>query len=717
MRKGILVLLLGLAAVGAVAEPELPLSPNTTNDVWTLHRFQREFCGEDSWEPFNRTMFGVFDWCMEYVSDPFCYLYSSILPKPLIKGIDNFCFNLEEPRCIFANLFMGEWAPAWDETRRFVINSTVGIGGLFDPAQDWFYIFNSNASLSDTFARWGIPSGPPLALPFLPRTSVRAHVGYILDYGFDIKTYVDFLVPSAIYIGYTWLLVPNKAPVWRGRWEMMTGHTADHYSIYMPVGSALNDFNLRQVMWRYCEGQYERASALYEARQLPEGSEERRAFEEKASAALLDVRPPIHASAERPEGLQGEWRTIPGYAPRGPALDSLRALCFSPLGDNDFWWERRSIWNRDFSKRIDEREIEIAPDIPEAVYSFVEPDEASAKRDELVIILPGISANRTSSEVVAMAEFLSSNGYSVVMCDSIFHWEHVRSVNRGILPGNIAADARRYGAYLAQVVADLKVDGLIGDPDVSIIGWSMGGLTTAHLAAIDDADELPIRVKRFVSINPPASMSHAQAPFIPVLEASRFWTKADARRMFTELAPSLYAWAAQDHPRYDPANPPKDALGDAWNYTPNMTEDQAMFLLGETIGVSFPILIAERHKIAPFPWIQSELTWFRRRNFYDEIGDVSMTEYIQTYVPSCYEGVTGDEMIETANFRRLEEALKRNTKLRLIHTWDDPLEDDGDRWHFDGLFGKRITWFANGGHCGLFYTKPFQDELLRRLAE
>jgi len=707
-------------ATNATVDADAP-----TGETWSIPRFQHEFCGDDSWEPFNRTMFGIFDWCMEYVADPFCYLYSSIIPKPLIKGIDNFSNNLEEPCAIFSNLFMGEWLAAWDETRRFFINSTLGIGGLFDPSEDWFYIFASNASLSDTFTRWGIPAGPQLALPFLPRSSVRGHVGYILDFGFDLKTYINFCVPGPFenfnWCGYSWFIVPNKAPVWRGRWEGIFGHTEDHYAMYMPIASAMNDFNLRQFAWNYYENQFNRSYARMVAkRDFAEGSPEQEEMFEKAEECFPDARPPIHPSATKPEGLKGDWVDIPGFSPRGPALDSFRALCFAPVGDDDFWWERRSIFCRDFSKSIDEREIVISNGLPKAVYSFVaqrEPEDGEKLPEKLAIVLPGISAGRTSAEVVAMAELLNQHGYAVVMGDSLFHWEHVRSVNHGILPGNLAEDMKRYADYLGMILDDLKADELVSDPEISVLGWSMGGLTTASMAALDDAGEMPIRVKHFISINPPVSMKQALAKFNPVVEESRQWTRDDARKMFTEVAPSLYGWAAQDHPRYDPANPPVDVIGDPWNYAPNLTEKQANYLLGMTMRVIFPALIAERHKIAPFPWIESELTWFHRRKFYEEIGDISMEEYIHKYVPTCYDGVTAEEMIASADIRRLESAMVRNTKLTVLHTWNDLLEDDADRWYLDRIFGKRITWFADGGHCGYFYTKPFETELLRRLAE
>ena len=120
--------------------------------AWTIHRFRREFCGPDVWEPFNRSMFAVFDWGMEYVVDPFCVLYTSIVPQPLIDGIENFSENIEYPRRLIADLCMGEGALAWDATKRFFINTTLGVGGLFDPAGKWFGIYDDNSSMSDAFS-------------------------------------------------------------------------------------------------------------------------------------------------------------------------------------------------------------------------------------------------------------------------------------------------------------------------------------------------------------------------------------------------------------------------------------------------------------------------------------------------------------------------------------------------------------------------------------
>ena len=666
-------------AVDAEAEE----ARRTEDRAWTIHRFRREFCGADVWEPFNRSMFAVFDWGMEYVVDPFCVLYSSIVPKPLIEGIDNFSENIEYPRRLVADLCMGEGMLAWDATKRFLINTTLGVGGLFDPAGNWFGIYDDNSSVSDAFSRWGVPSGPQLALPFMPRATVRGHVGYVLDYAFDPKTWFDFFVPSGVFIGYSWALTPNKGPVWNGAWQGVFRHEADTYSLYMPIVAAATDCNLRQKMSHVARG----------------------------DACMADVREPVRPPMARPDGLKGSWREIPGYDSRGPALDSLRALCFTPLGNDSFWWNRRSIFNNDFSKKIDVRSVGIGGGV-EAKYSFIKgPEEGRAR---LVVVIPGIGAGRTSPEVVAMGELLHGAGYSVVLCDSIFHWESMQTVNRGILPGNLTEDAKRFGACLQSILGDVREEA--GDPEVSVIGWSMGGLATLHLAALDEKGLLSVDVKRFVAINPPpTSFERGLKPFTTVMEASRSWTREKAWENFGSVVGSLYGWVTQRHPRYDPKNPPKDEEGETWCYSPNLTEEQANYLMGLTLRRTLLSLVTERHRNVPFPWIKSELTWFHRESFYDEVGEMRLDDYLNKYLAACYPEMSVEELRAATEIRAQADSLRSCKKLSLIHTWNDPLLVDEDRHYLDDLFGERITWFADGAHCGYFYTKPFQDELLRLL--
>ena len=337
--------------------------------------------------------------------------------------------------------------------------------------------------------------------------------------------------------------------------------------------------------------------------------------------------------------------------------------------------------------------------------------------ERLVFIFPGIGTGRTGSDAVAMAELVHQAGYAVVILDSIFHWEYVQSANRGILPGNLTEDRKRLAEFLSRILDDLRADELITSPEISLVGWSMGGLSVAHLAMLSGRGELPFGVRRFISINPPVSMEHALEPFDSVIDSSRNWSHEDVHQMFVRAVPSLYGWAAQDHPRYDPEIRPVDVIGDPWDYAPNLTDEQAQYLMAMTINRVVPVLIEQRHWEHPFPWIESKLTWSSRRAFRREIGSVMIREYMSRYLPTCYEGVSPENMIATTDIRKLDSTLRGDDRLKMIHTRTDPLQTPEDRDYLDEALGDRITWFDEGAHCGYFYTTPFRDELLTRLAE
>jgi phospholipid-binding lipoprotein MlaA len=80
------------------------------------------------------------------------------------------------------------------ELSRFLINSTLGIGGLFDPANDWFGLDTEDEDMGQTLGVYGVPPGPYLVLPLLPPFTLRDFFGYVLDFGTDPINY--FVMPT-----------------------------------------------------------------------------------------------------------------------------------------------------------------------------------------------------------------------------------------------------------------------------------------------------------------------------------------------------------------------------------------------------------------------------------------------------------------------------------------------------------------------------------------
>ena len=134
----------------------------------------------DPWEPMNRTLYSV-NTAIDNVSlKPLAKGYQKVIPRPARIGVSNFMNNLATPRSAVNNFLQGKPKNGFTELVRFVFNSTMGIGGLFDFATD----AGLEAHVEDfgqTAAVWGVPSGPFVMLPFLGPHTLRDAVLRPLD--------------------------------------------------------------------------------------------------------------------------------------------------------------------------------------------------------------------------------------------------------------------------------------------------------------------------------------------------------------------------------------------------------------------------------------------------------------------------------------------------------------------------------------------------------
>jgi|TARA_B110000259_G_scaffold13852_1_gene14574 phospholipid-binding lipoprotein MlaA len=132
----------------------------------------------DPLEPFNRMVFSfnnVFD---KYALRPVAILYRGVLPEFARNRITYALNNLSMPITTINNILQFEFGKAGISTARFVINSTIGILGFFDPAA-YFGLEASSEDFGQTLAVWGIPKGPYLVLPLLGPSSPRDFTGLL----------------------------------------------------------------------------------------------------------------------------------------------------------------------------------------------------------------------------------------------------------------------------------------------------------------------------------------------------------------------------------------------------------------------------------------------------------------------------------------------------------------------------------------------------------
>jgi phospholipid-binding lipoprotein MlaA len=145
----------------------------------------------DPLEGGNRVMFGANQVLDKVLLRPVAVVYRGVVPDFAQDGVRNFMNNLNAP-VIFANdLLQGETERAGVTLARFGINSTIGLGGLFDVASEFDLPYHDE-DFGQTLGTWGLGEGPYLYFLVMGPTNVRDLTGFVVDRGLDPLTYVNW---------------------------------------------------------------------------------------------------------------------------------------------------------------------------------------------------------------------------------------------------------------------------------------------------------------------------------------------------------------------------------------------------------------------------------------------------------------------------------------------------------------------------------------------
>ncbi len=143
----------------------------------------------DPWEPFNEAMFEFNRWLDRWVLKPVAKGYNTVVPDMFQQMIDHGFDNIRVTPRFINCLLQAKWGGAGREVGRLLINSTLGVGGLFDIAKQEFGIQKCNEDTGQTLGVWGFGPGAYLVLPFLPPLTVRDAVGWVADGAMDPLSY------------------------------------------------------------------------------------------------------------------------------------------------------------------------------------------------------------------------------------------------------------------------------------------------------------------------------------------------------------------------------------------------------------------------------------------------------------------------------------------------------------------------------------------------
>jgi len=132
----------------------------------------------DPVQGFNRKVYAFNNGVDQAVIRPVARGYDKVVPDPAKRSVSNFLNNLREPLYAVNNLLQGKVDRALGSTYRFIVNSTLGIGGLLDVAEK-HEVEIAKEDFGQTLAAWGVKPGPYIMLPFLGPSNMRDGVGFV----------------------------------------------------------------------------------------------------------------------------------------------------------------------------------------------------------------------------------------------------------------------------------------------------------------------------------------------------------------------------------------------------------------------------------------------------------------------------------------------------------------------------------------------------------
>jgi len=169
-------MLIGVLAAGALSAC-VTLPPNSPRSP------------QDPWERWNRGVYKFNDVLDRAIAKPVAKAYVRHVPHPIQTGVSNFFSNLNTPTVMFNDALQGKFKSAGNDLGRFLLNSTVGLAGILDPATS-AGLDHNHEDFGLTLGHWGVPAGPFFELPILGPSDCRDAPAKLVDVYTNPRQYI-----------------------------------------------------------------------------------------------------------------------------------------------------------------------------------------------------------------------------------------------------------------------------------------------------------------------------------------------------------------------------------------------------------------------------------------------------------------------------------------------------------------------------------------------
>lgn len=646
------------------------------------------FLGKDKHENYNRKMFNFNQGLNKYAIRPIHILWSSIMPEYGIERLRGFSNNIEYPIRLVSSLIQRDFTNAKNETKRFFINTTIGLAGLYDPARHIIKVEQSRENMDQAFEKCKIKSGPFFVVPVLYFTTVRGLFGRLFDMALNPSFYIGTPLMAVIKA----CLVINRTSYFQPILKMIESNYADPYEIRkiaFGIDSYIKRTNLDRVEVKselHVDEPKEDnmvevskptvildvSAKLYDSDKIKTGAKFNKVLEPNLGLEKITLEPDI---------------VLKDYNSQTPVIDSMRTALFNLPGVTKSIWNEMSLWNRSFANRIKTSSVNLAEGRVNYKFRYILQHKKNAP---LAILYPSIGEGISSGHSVMFAKMFYDQGYSVVIQGNPFQWEFVKSMPEDYRPGLPAKDAEVAIYTTTKIVEKLQKEHKCKFSEKVFMGTSFGGIVTLFIAA-KEAENNTLGNTKYIAVCPPVDLIYAMNQVDK--NTQECLESAEDLKYLIGITSAKILRLFQI----------KNDINFVVNNLP-FTDEEAKLITGFIM----------HQKLADLIFTIENTPNNHKSDIYTKTNNMGYREYAAKYLLS-QNAVNSDEDLYKFGLIMISDYLERNNNYKIYHSMNDYLINKNHLKQLKMICGDKSVLLDNGAHLGFLYRSEFLGDLAKTI--
>lgn len=644
------------------------------------------YLGPDKHENYNRKMFNFDLRLNKYVIRPIHIIWASILPQFVMDRIFGVSNNIEYPIRLVSSLVQKDFQNAGNETKRFLVNTTIGLAGMFDPAKRLLKIERSRDNMDKAFARRNIKPGTYFVAPVIAFTTVRGLFGRVFDVALNPTTYIATPLLAIIKAG----IMINRTSYHQSIIQFVESNYADPYEITKKA------FGIDGYIKK---SNYDRVNIFTLLKDNnPDSKDENIKMLNNTDAQLNVSAKIIDKNTDKSNCVyvpQLDLKSVniepdiylTNYHPQSPVVDSMRTALFILPKVNDSIWNEISPWNRSFAKRIKMSSIVLTEGKKEYCFKYLLQKD---KNSPLIIIIPSTGDGIKASHPVMFAKLFYDAGFSVVIHGNPFQWEYVLSMPDDYRPGLPANDAKMLRSSIGEIVNHLEEKNHRKFNNKVILGTSLAGIDVLFLAS-QESKENTLGNVRYISICPPIDLIYSLKKVDEYMDEWKNFHDDLKDKVALTSAKLVKLYQSRKDIDFEITKLPFD-------------EDEAKLI------TSFIM----HQKLSDIIFTVEKAPNNKASEIYDTIYRMGFEDYMTKYVMAG-EKSWDRELDESFGLSSISDYLCNFDNYKIFHTQNDYLINKNQLKQLKYYSGSRLVIFDNGSHMGFLYRPEFIAELLKTI--